>query len=340
MSAPLTPEHIEAATAMGWLLSPNKPDDKDEMVAAYADLFRSDEAKRRLAEYDFDEVSDPAAEKARELILPGLLAAEARHIEIPKQWPYVFHRSADGREIETWDEIDDGSLPQSRPRGAPISCDSQHGEKVFQYSIENHEIAVAIKIKRENISSGSYLAEFPSIALSLVERFIQKEEIIHANVFNSGLVYNPAIGGDGVPLFDERHPYRDGYYSNKAGFDLSEAAVEDLAVRIRDFRDVAGLRLLARVRKLIVPIHLEFAAERLFRDGWMPFVSEGYQVLDYLENPKAWFLLTTVTGLVSITRQPFRLTTKIEDGGLVIEATQSYAVGHHNPRACFGSFSA
>lgn len=340
----LSAEQIEAAVALGQLTPAGEPD-RDELVARYAELIASPEARARLAGWAADDELDPVAAQARELLLPGTLIAERQFLQVPRQWPYVFWRCLSTQdEPQEWGEMAYTGLPLLRLPGERAAYDSGIGKVEFRYRIEPQEVALAVRIPAARIADGSYFNAFRDAALGLGESFVQAEEILHANVLNIGMVYNPAIVGDGVSLFSAEHPYRHGTYSNRADFGLNEASLEESATRIRRFHDFTGLRMLARPRTLIVPVQLEYAAHRLLKgmaeDKSPAAPSEGYRVLDYLENPQAWFLLTTVRSLVSVERKPYRLDISIDGADLLLEASQAYGVGHRNPRGCFGSFPA
>jgi hypothetical protein len=154
-------------------------------------------------------------------------------------------------------------------------------------------------------------------------------------------VWRLVIGGDGVPLFSDKHPFKDGVYSNimAPGLHFNQAALEKVSEAIRNFVAPNGLRYFARPRLVVVPIHLEFIAHRLFEEPDIQAkYPQGYCVLDFLDDPDAWYVMSTLHGLVHLDKQPFQLDLSIQDGRLVLEGSQSYGVGYNNPRAIFGVF--
>lgn len=302
---------MNSAAAMTSVIRPNQPE--KERLALYADLAASDEAMRRVALWDEQEQGAPELEAARRDLLPALLLAEDRFRQIPRQWPAIFERRQASKDEETH------IVPEMRYTG------------LAQYR--------PARANPETAAIGM---------LALSESFVQTEEIVHADVLNEGRRYAHGYGGDECPLFSSRHPYYDGRfnYSNIAHWDLNETAIEAISGLIRQFRDQAGLVLLASARKLVVPTSLEFTAARLlegFReDGEKrqrgPLLADGYCVLDFLRDQNAWFLTSNIVGLRSIEWEPFRLDIKIEGDKLVLEGTQSYGCGVVNPRGIFGSF--
>lgn len=322
--------------------------EKDKALALYYDLLNSAEAKTRLNLWaeaaDPEAEADPVLDDARRALLPALLLVESKFSEIPRQWSQVFWRllskmfEKDGGAAlpERFVELRHTGLAQLRPQSAPTTRDSLSGER-FIYHINPQDIALAVPMTRDFVEGDSFAWQFAQMALGLAESHVQSEEILHANVLNTGNVYNPTIGGDGCPLFSD-HPIDNGKYSNllAPAACLNETALEVASAQIGRFPDQAGNLIRARPRKLIVPIWLQFTAERLLKAAAMPV--EGYQVLDFLNDKKAWFLTTSVKGLVSVEWKPFRLDLIVEEGRLVLEGSQSYGCGYRNPRGCFASF--
>jgi hypothetical protein len=62
--------------------------------------------------------------------------------------------------------------------------------------------------------------------------------------------------------------------------------------------------------------------------------------MDYLTSPFAWFVLSSIKGLVSYERIPFELDMQVDPvtGNLMIIAYFRFGAGVKNPRGIFGSF--
>lgn len=318
---------------------------KDKAWALYDEQMQSPAAKKRLAEWLEQDQGDPVLEEARRTLLPSLLIVEQKYLQIARQWPQVFWRTTaevpdenkDDTPPERWAEMRYTGLAQLRHRGARAVRDSFPGER-FVYYLNRADVGLAVPMALDLVEGVSFVSRFATIAMGLAESHFITEEILHANVLNTGSVYNPTIGGDGVPLFWGDHPIDNGKYSNllTPAAELNERALEVASNQIRVFPDQANNRMFARPRKLLVPIELEFVAERL--RGTPAFPVEGYQVLDFLTDQRAWFLTTSIKGLVSVEWKPFRLDLFVEEGRLVLEGSQSYGCGYRNPRGCFASF--
>jgi hypothetical protein len=292
----------------------------------------------------------------RDLLLPGLAAVEGKYPQIARQWSGIFWRGYSRMALERAAEMRFTGLAQLKSEGGATVFDNAPGER-FVYNIEMVALGLGTAITREALDDNLYKDSFGPMTIGLAESFAQTEEILHANLLNSGTTYNPAIVGDGVPLFSTVHPIDNGVYANRPSPDigLNEAGIEYMLQLIRVFPDQAGLRMFTRGRKLVVPIALEFTAERLTKAELRPgtannditaFLSagglaEGYQVMDYLTSPTAWFVTSTIKGLVSYDRVPFELDLQVDaiTGNLQIVGYQRYGLGYRNPRAIAGSFA-
>lgn len=332
---------------------------REDAVKRYWTLWHSDAAMKRLDDWGF-RLGDTGLRRMRGELLPALMIVEEKFRDIPRQWTKAFVSAQSKVDIERSVDMRLAGLPQLRPYGSEAARDTSVGER-YVYNFPMNDLALEIAFKHE--SDGNWLTvkghkegaitqedEFSDVLgtcmLGLANSFSQAQEIVHANVLNTGNTYNGAIVGDGRPLFDERHPIDQppSYYGNRYAFDLNVAALEFIHTRIRELPDQAGLRLLARSRMLVVPAHLELVAQRVMtgvRQENPSVCPEGYCVLDFLTNPRAWFVLSSIHGLRSFEKKPFALDLKIEGGDvLVLEGSQSYACGHSNPRAVVASYEA
>lgn len=292
---------------------------------------------------------------ARDLLLPGLVAIVGKYPQIERQWPQIFSRSNSKMALERAAEMRYAGLAQLKAEGGATVFDNAPGER-FVYNIEHVALGLGIAMTREALDDNLYKDQFGPMSMGLAESFHQTEEILHANLLNNATTYNTAIVGDGVALCATNHPIDNGTYANRPSPDLglNESAIEYALQQIRVFPDQAGLRLLARGKKLIVPIAQQFVAHRLTRADLRPGtnnnditaflsaggLSDGYQVMDYLSSSLNWFVSTTIKGLVSFNRMPFELDMQVDPvtGNLMIIAYQRYGIGYINPRSIWGSF--
>lgn len=291
----------------------------------------------------------------RDLLVPGLVAIVGKYPQIERQWPQIYARSNSKMALERAAEMRYAGLAQLKAEGGATVFDNAAGER-FVYNIEAIALGLGIAMTRESLDDNLYKDQFGPMSMGLAESFHQTEEILHANLLNTATTYNSSIIGDGVSLCNTGHPIDNGVYANRPSPDigLNEAGIEYALQQIRVFPDQAGLRLLARGKKLVVPIAQQFTAHRLCRADLRPgtsnnditaFISsgglsEGYQVMDYLSSPLNWFVTSTIKGLVSFNRMPFELDMQVDPvtGNLMLIAYQRYGIGYVNPRSIWGSF--
>jgi hypothetical protein len=217
-------------------------------------------------------------------------------------------------------------------------------------------VGLGFAMTREMLDDNLYKDSFNPQSMGLLESFQQYKEISGANILNTGSTYNSTIGGDGVALISTAHPIDGRTYANRPGtdLDLNEAALETALNAIRIFPDQAGLKTFARGRKLVVPINLNFTAERLFRTELrtgtadndvnafmsMNALPDGYQVMDFLTSNFAWFITSNVKGLIYYDRIPFEMDLQVEPttGNLLVIGYERYAFSYRNPRGIWGTY--
>ena len=184
----------------------------------------------------------------------------------------------------------------------------------------------------------------------------QTQEIICANVLNRA--FNPSYkGGDGKELCATDHPnISGGTYANELSSpaDLSELALEQMIIDIGKMKNDRGLRIAVNQRKLVIPIELQFDAERILGSNLrvgtanndlnaiksMGLVPEGYCVNHYLTDSNAFFLLTDVKdGLKFWERRPmsFEMDNDFDTSNAKYKTTFRMSVGWTDPRSIFGS---
>jgi hypothetical protein len=291
----------------------------------------------------------------RDLLIPGLAGVEGKYPQIPTQFGQVYSIGNSKMAIERYAEMRYTGLAQLKAEGAATVFDNAAGER-FVYNIEMTALGLGFAMSRESMDDNLYKDQFGPQSMGLAESFAQTKEILHASIFNNGTTFNASIGGDNVSLFNTAHPVDTGSYANRPSpdIDLNEAAIEFALQQIRVLPEQSGNRMMARGEKLVVPVALEFVAERLTKAELRPGTAnnditaylsagglpKGYQVMDFLTSSFAWFILTTVKGLISYNRVPFELDMQVDPitGNLLVIAYERYGFGYKNPRGVWGSF--
>jgi len=185
------------------------------------------------------------------------------------------------------------------------------------------------------------------------------KEVKGASVLNNAFSSSFA-GGDGVSLINTAHPLAGGgTEANRASTmaDLNETSLEANLVDLATFVDDRGLQIAVTASKMIIPPQLVFVAERLLQSAGRTGTADndlnaikntgmipgGYVVNHYLNDPDAYFLITSVTdageGLKGFQRTA--LSTSMEPefstGNIRYKARERYSFGFSDFRGIYGS---
>lgn len=290
----------------------------------------------------------------RDFLLPGLAGIEGKYPQIPARYRDIFTIATSKMALERTAEARYTGLAQLKAEGSATTFDNAAGER-FVYNIMHMALGLGFAMTREALDDNLYKEQFNPQALGLMESFVQTIDIIAANVLNTSQTYNAQIGGDGVALLSVSHPIDNGVWANTPStqLDFNESAVEFALNAIRYYPDQAGLLALSRGEKLVVPVNLQWAAERLLKSelrintgnndvnaivttGALP---KGYVVNEFLTSPYGWFILTNVKGLVFYDRTPFEMDLQVDPttGNLLVVGYQRFGTGYRNPRTIYGS---
>jgi hypothetical protein len=293
----------------------------------------------------------------KDLLLPGLRGVEGKYQQIPMQWDKVFEKTKSNMALERTAEMRYLGLAGLKTEGAAVQFDNNAAER-FIYNQEHIEIGLGYAITRKAIDDNLYKTQFTPTNLGLNESFAQTKEIYGASVLNNATTYNAAVGGDGVALCSTSHPIDGATVANRptTDLDLNESSLLNSMIAIRqNFKDMAGLKIFARGRKLIVPPTLEPTAIRLTKTELRPGTAdndvnaihttagglpEGYMVMDFLTSNYAWFLLTNIKGLVYMDRVPYEMDMQVDftTDNLLVKGYERYSFGYYNWRSIYGSF--
>lgn len=290
-------------------------------------------------------------------LLPGLRRVTGDYDQIPTQWTkYYTSQGTSKMAVERTSSVRFLPLAQIKNEGAPTAFDNNAGDR-FIYNQIHNEIALGYAITRKAIDDNLYKQQFNPSNLGLQRSFNQTKETIAANVLNTATTYDATIVGDGVALCSTAHPIDGGTVANRPSTDLSlnESAIYSMLILIRQFKDNAGLKMLCRGRKLLVPIQLEYVAARLTKTELRPGTAdndvnallvteglkEGYEVLDYLTSSFAWFILTTADeGLLYLDRVPYETDLQVDftTDNLLVKGYARYSCAYDGWRGIAGSF--
>ena|SRR6516165_558037 len=293
----------------------------------------------------------------KDLLLPGLRGVEGKYPQIPMQWDKVFERTKSNMALERTAEMRYLGLASLKNEGGAVSFDNNAGER-YVWNQEHFEIGLGYAITRKAIDDNLYKTQFTPTNLGLIESFAQTKEIFGAAILNNATTFDAKVQGDGQALCSTAHPIDGSTIANRptVDVDLNESTLLNSMIAVRqNFRDLAGLKVFARGRKLIVPPTLEPIAIRLLKTELRPGTAdndvnaihttagglpEGYIVLDFLTSNFAWFLLTNIKGLVYMDRIPYEMDMQVDftTDNLLVKGYERYSFGYYNWRSIYGSF--
>lgn len=292
---------------------------------------------------------------ARDLLLPGLADIEGKYPQLPTRWKQWASQGSSKMAMERVDEMRYTGLAQLKQEGGATTFDNASGQR-FTYVAQHINVGLGFAMTREMLDDNLYKEHFGPSSMGLAESFAQFKEVYVHSLLNTGATYNSSIVADGVSLFNTAHPIDNGTYANRPSPDLdfNEASVEYALNTIRLWPDQAGLLAMVRARKVILPVALSWAGERLFKtelrtntanndvsaiitSGAMP---EGYMVSEFLTSAYAWFIATSVRGLMVYDRVPYEMDLQVDPvtGNLLVLAYERFAAFYRNPRSAWGTY--
>lgn len=290
-------------------------------------------------------------------LTPGLFDVRGEYDMIPKQWDKVFKTQTSKMAMERSTQMAFLGLPQLKNEGAATYFDNNAGER-FIWNFLHNEVAMGYSITRKAIDDNLYRSQFNPTNLNLQASFAQFKEISGANILNNATTYDSSISGDGKALCATDHPYDLGTWANRptTDADLNEASLLQSMINVRtQFINERGLRVLARARKIIVPPALEPVAIRLTKTELRPGTTtndvnaikstsgglpDGYLVMDFLTSNFAWYLRTSIDGLIHMLRIPFEMDMWVDNitDNLLVKGYERYVFGYNDPRVLYGQF--
>ena len=181
------------------------------------------------------------------------------------------------------------------------------------------------------------------------------KQIKAANVLNRAFD-SSYLGGDDKELCATDHTTMAGDQKNElsTAADLNETSLEQMMIDIAGMKDERGMKIALRGMKMIIPVNLQFTAERLMKSAGrvgtadndinaiksMGMVPQGYVVNNFLTDTDAFFIKTDApNGLKMFTRAPIRTAMEgdFDTGNVRYKARERYSFGWSDWRGIFGS---
>ena len=246
-----------------------------------------------------------------------------------------------------------GSAPE-KAEGSAVSFDIANESFTARYTHET--IALAFAITEEAIEDNLYDRLSSRYTRALARSMSNTKQVKAAsvlnNAFDSGFTF-----GDGKELCATDHPTSGGgNFSNElaTSADLNETSLEQSLIDISGFIDERGLKIALMGKKLIIPVNLQFVAERLMasnlRTGTadndinalrnMGMLPEGYVVNHFLTDTDAFFIKTdSPNGFKHFERSAIATSMEgdFDTGNVRYKARERYSFGVSDPRCVFGS---
>lgn len=217
-------------------------------------------------------------------------------------------------------------------------------------------VGMKFSITQEALEDNLYMQLGSRYARAMARSMRETVEVMGANVLNRA-VNSSYLGGDGKSLLATDHPLLwGGTFSNKLSTpaDLSETALEDIAIQIRTAVDDRGLPISLKPKKIIIPPQLEYVAARLLRSTLRPGTGDNDinairtlgvfpempAVMTRLTDADQWFVKTDcMDGMKFFSRKSLERGSDedFNTGNLVFRARQRFAFGFSDPRGIFGS---
>jgi len=240
-----------------------------------------------------------------------------------------------------------------KPEGQGIVYDDAQETYTARYT--NETVALAFALTEEAVEDNLYDKLSTRYTKALARSMANTKQVKAANILNNAFAAaNP--GGDGVPLNSAAHPTLSANQTNTLAVaaDLNETSLEQMLIDIANMQDERGMRIALRGMKMIIPVNLQFVAERLMKSAGRPgtadndinatknmgMVPEGYVVNNFLTDTDAWWIKTDApNGLKHFNRAPIRTAMEgdFDTGNVRYKARERYSYGWSDWRGIFGT---
>ena len=240
-----------------------------------------------------------------------------------------------------------------KPEGQGIVYDDAQETYTARYT--NETIALAFSLTEEAVEDNLYDKISTRYTKALARSMANTKQVKGSNVLNNSTTAT-YTGGDGVVLLSAAHPTLSGNQTNllTTAADLNETSLEAALIQISQMKDERGLKIALRGMKMILPVNLQFVAERLLNSAGrvgtadndinaiksMGMVPQGYVINNFLTDTDAWYIKTDApNGLKHFNRAPIRTAMEgdFDTGNVRYKARERYSFGWSDWRGIFGT---
>ncbi len=298
-----------------------------------------------------------------EMLWPGLYGVYGQsYSEYPAEWKELVETKSSYKAFEKMIGFVGMGLVPKKPEGKSTTFDDF--KQGFKTELTHDGYALGYILTHEEIQDNLYMGKNPYAAVvsiageraqTLAFSFQQTKEVVVANLYNRAFS-SSYTSGDGKSLCNTAHPNKSGgTWSNRSATDadLSEFALEQMAIDIGGFTNDRGLTIKVTPQKLIIPRQLEFEAARILKSilqndtannatnalrslGTVPKTAVNH----YLTDPDAWFLKNDVRmGMCLFQREKmdFSNETAFDTKNMKFMGYERYVAGWGDPRDVMGN---
>ncbi len=217
------------------------------------------------------------------------------------------------------------NLATIKPQGSAVVYDA--GNQMHSTRYVHLQYGNGFIITEEMLEDGLALKMGKIYSESLKDGMIRTREIfaalVYINAFTAAYTGTGLEGTDTAALGSASHPSPGGNLTNVPSViaSLSEASLEQAVIDIQNFKDNRGQLIMAIPDKLVLPLNLQFTAERILksplRSGTadndinaiknMALLPGGVIVDPYLTSTTNWFVRTNQPGLNFMNRKDIQL---------------------------------
>jgi hypothetical protein len=240
-----------------------------------------------------------------------------------------------------------------KPEGQGVSYDDAQETYTARYT--NETVALAFSLTEEAVEDNLYDKISTRYTKALARSMANTKQVKGSNIINNSTT-SGYTGGDGALLVAADHPTLSGNQTNvlTTAADLNETSLEAALIQIAQMKDERGLKIALRGMKLILPVNLQFVAERLLNSAGrvgtadndinaiksMGMVPQGYVINNFLTDTDAWYIKTDApNGLKHFNRAPIRTAMEgdFDTGNVRYKARERYSFGWSDWRGIFGT---
>ena len=240
-----------------------------------------------------------------------------------------------------------------KPEGQGVSYDDAQETYTARYT--NETVALAFALTEEAVEDNLYDKISTRYTKALARSMANTKQVKGSNIINNSTT-SGYTGGDGALLVSASHPTLSGNQTNvlTTAADLNETSLEAALIQIAQMKDERGLKIALRGMKMILPVNLQFVAERLLNSAGrvgtadndinaiksMGMVPQGYVINNFLTDTDAWYIKTDApNGLKHFNRAPIRTAMEgdFDTGNVRYKARERYSFGWSDWRGIFGT---